>query len=272
MQERDFVEGLMPDPICRDIVLKEEGIYDIMGNMVLDVGCGTGFITSKFENAIGLDLSVENIRSAKRMLPERDFVIADGCSLPIRGESLKGIVLMQVLEHLYNPITAMKEIHRCLVVRGKFVIVYEIYSFTRPFIRAIRATLGRAILWEEYGHRKTILSDNRDWVMSSHQKVLLLLKRYFTIVKVRKLRGLVMDVLVISLSVLERIARPRKLMAKPMGGQYPRLNSPLVRFYIRCIRPSVVVIAKKDPFSSSGSSIMVLVTKPPSEDRRGGEM
>lgn len=58
----------------------------------LDVGCGDGFITRKLGVGIGLDLSIEGIKTAARGGGDIRWVCADGAHLPLTTGSLPFIL------------------------------------------------------------------------------------------------------------------------------------------------------------------------------------
>ncbi len=267
---KGFVESFMPDPICRHIVLEAEGIYNKMKGVILDIGCGTGYFMSRFENSVGLDISVGNVIATKRMLPRREIILGDASYLPIRHGCLDGAVFMQVIEHIPEPVEAVREIHRCLRIRGKFLLGYEIYSLMSSIVRVSRVVINRFVKDEEYGHRETILSDNRDWLVCDQRKIDRLLRPYFSIIMEKKIRGLLMNVMVALSVVVDRVTRPRYLRIKPMGDQYTRLSSLHVRLYVRCIVPLIISVARWDPVKSVGNSVLTFAEKLPSEDRKGG--
>lgn len=76
-----------------------------LADVILDVGCSEGFITSHFLKAsfiIGLDASRDSLVIAKQKVKQSnvDFICADATALPLRTASFNKITMLEVLEHL----------------------------------------------------------------------------------------------------------------------------------------------------------------------------
>jgi len=74
-------------------------------DVVLDVGCSDGFVTSYFSKAgfvVGLELSYRSLEVARRKVPKGNvqFVCADARFIPLRSESVDKVAVLEVLEHL----------------------------------------------------------------------------------------------------------------------------------------------------------------------------
>jgi ubiquinone/menaquinone biosynthesis C-methylase UbiE len=98
-------------------------------DVILDVGCAEGFVTSYFLKAgfvIGLELSENSLKIAKQKLGADNvqFIRADATAIPIRASSIDKITVLEVLEHL--PIESQqrlcREIDRVLRRGGALII------------------------------------------------------------------------------------------------------------------------------------------------------
>ena len=74
-------------------------------DLVLDIGCAEGFITSYLSDAsfvVGLDRSRGSLLIAKKRVtqPNIDFILADATALPLRVSSFDKVIVPEVLEHL----------------------------------------------------------------------------------------------------------------------------------------------------------------------------
>jgi SAM-dependent methyltransferase len=96
--------------------------------LLLDLGCGPGYLTRYFLkldiDAVGVDISGELIKSAKKRVPYGNFIWADGVKLPFREESFSTTICNDALEHVpYNLAKPMlKEAKRTLKTGGKLYI------------------------------------------------------------------------------------------------------------------------------------------------------
>ena len=85
------------------------------GDIVLDVGCGNGALAydlaQKAKRVVGIDLSPENIKIAKKKYsaPNIDYQVGDA-TRDLSDEKFDVIILSNVLEHIENRIEFLKKI------------------------------------------------------------------------------------------------------------------------------------------------------------------
>jgi SAM-dependent methyltransferase len=85
---------------------------------LLDVGCGPGSITADFAkrlppgSTLGVDTSSEVIAAARREHPDVAFEIADLYKMPFDDGAWDIVHAHQVLQHVPDPIGALKEMRR----------------------------------------------------------------------------------------------------------------------------------------------------------------
>lgn len=104
-------------------------------DILLDVGCGVGYfifeIMKKYSRPkaiyIGIDVAGPNIKWLNRRCEEEGVknvvgIVADSLSLPLLSNSVSYIVCSEVLEHIYQPDLAIKEISRVLKGEGQFLM------------------------------------------------------------------------------------------------------------------------------------------------------
>ena len=88
------------------------------GQELLDVGCGPGTITADFAKRLspgrvrGIDLSADAINTARRDHPGVDFATGDVYTLEFEDASWDIVHAHQLLQHLSDPVAALKEMLR----------------------------------------------------------------------------------------------------------------------------------------------------------------
>lgn len=108
---------------------------------ILDAGCGEGFTLSRFyelkigEELEGVDFSSDAIEIGKGLYPYLNIKLGDIYNLPYKNDSFELVTCMEVLEHLENPVQALKEVER---VSSKYVLLtvpneplFTIFNYTR---------------------------------------------------------------------------------------------------------------------------------------------
>jgi 2-polyprenyl-3-methyl-5-hydroxy-6-metoxy-1,4-benzoquinol methylase len=103
------------------------------GGRVLDLGCGDGLFTHLLAvggiDAIGLDPEETAIDQATRLVAGRTypataptFRVGTGTALPFADGSMQTIAMLDVIEHLPNPVAVLRECRRVLAPAGHLVV------------------------------------------------------------------------------------------------------------------------------------------------------
>ncbi|MBK7889582.1 MAG: 3-demethylubiquinone-9 3-O-methyltransferase [Bdellovibrionales bacterium] len=93
---------------------------------LLDIGCGAGFLTNEMAghgfHVTGLDQSLQSLEVAKRYDATKsvDYVTGDAYSLPFADQSFDAVSAMDFLEHIDDPLRAIREMSRVLKPGGLF--------------------------------------------------------------------------------------------------------------------------------------------------------
>ena len=89
-----------------------------LGDRILDVGCGMGFVPGNLESmlVVGLDSYRRKYWPVKH--PGRSFISADGQSIPIQKNCFDTVLCMDVLEHVEEPEKVVDEVKRVLTPGG----------------------------------------------------------------------------------------------------------------------------------------------------------
>lgn len=100
--------------------------YIKKGSKVLDVGCGTGIIGAKIQSrlkasVVGMDLSQEMVKVAKKNGIETKTVDLDQ-RWPFNSSSFDCVIIVQVLEHVFNPDNLIQESRRVLKTGGCLIV------------------------------------------------------------------------------------------------------------------------------------------------------
>lgn len=120
---------------------------------VLDVGCGTGFLTEGIRavapRVTGLDITWDQLRRARAKL-DVPLVRGDAESLPFRDEAFDAVLSSGSIEYWPAPVDALREMHRVLRPGG-FALVG---GPTRPRDRLYRLLADNMMLfYDEEGAR-----------------------------------------------------------------------------------------------------------------------
>jgi SAM-dependent methyltransferase len=109
---------------------------------LLDVGCGGAWLGDYFGDYTGIDVSPEAVEAARAR--GRQVLLVDGDKpLPFDEASFDGVVLKDVLEHVAEPVTLVREVRRVLRPGGSVFAsspdaqrwAWDDYTHRRPFTR-----------------------------------------------------------------------------------------------------------------------------------------
>lgn len=103
---------------------------------VLELGSGAGFLQT---------LCPEVIRSEIFFCPGINMV-ADGCALPFRNDSLRAIVFTDVLHHISRPALFFEEASRCVKSGGRVIMV-------EPWVSALSTVIYKYFHHEPFDPR-----------------------------------------------------------------------------------------------------------------------
>ena len=100
----------------------------VIGNDILDAGCGEGITLEKLvklfpkANVVGIDTEPENLRICRRhQLPAQEGSLY---ALPFDDASFDTILFLEVIEHLDTPEKALSEIFRVLRPGGRIIVIF----------------------------------------------------------------------------------------------------------------------------------------------------
>jgi SAM-dependent methyltransferase len=109
---------------------------------LLDVGCGGAWLGDHFNDYTGIDVSPEAVEAARSH--GHQALLVDGDEpLPFDEGNFDGVVLKDVLEHVVDPVSLVREVRRVLRPGGRVFAsspdaqrwVWDDYTHRRPFTR-----------------------------------------------------------------------------------------------------------------------------------------
>ncbi len=111
------------------------------GERILDLGCGTGHLTSRIAAAgarvVGLDISPEMIAEARRNYPELEFVAGDGCNFHFE-QPFDAVFSNAALHWMRDPDAVARSIAEALVEGGRFVAELGAEGNVERLVEALR--------------------------------------------------------------------------------------------------------------------------------------
>lgn len=104
-------------------IKKRQTVAELAGNStrILEIGCGWGRNLPSFRTAIGLDISLPFLKTARNYV-SNDLVLGDANALPFRDGTFELVIMTEVIEHLDEPSMVLREIRRVLVSQGRLVL------------------------------------------------------------------------------------------------------------------------------------------------------
>lgn len=108
---------------------------------ILDFGCGTGDILHQVmqlnpnSRYFGIDVSSIALKKTRRRFPKAKFYqVEDGDKIPLKSSSIDFILILDVIEHIYNTQRTVKEIYRILKPGGKILVTTPYHGFIKNLI------------------------------------------------------------------------------------------------------------------------------------------
>jgi SAM-dependent methyltransferase len=140
---------------------KHEYVGRLSSGRILDIGCGRQTVRKYFKAShtyYGLD-SLETGLPLYNTIPS---IFGDAVHLPFPDETFDTVILLEVLEHLNDPIRAMQEARRVLKLDGILIIstpfLYPIHDAPRDFQR-----------WTQFGIK--FISDSSGFAVQELQTI-----------------------------------------------------------------------------------------------------
>lgn len=140
--------------------LVREALGAVLGDRILDVGCGPGFYCLELSEIVGSSGSVVGVDSSPAMLQlarvrcagrdNVELVEGEATALPVESETFDGAVCVQVLEYVPQLDAALAELHRALRPGGR-AVVWDVDWATVSIHSRDTALTGRVLrAWDEH--------------------------------------------------------------------------------------------------------------------------
>jgi len=98
----------------------------IIGKKVLDVGCASGYLGEIIRNqgnyVVGIDITKKNIVKAKKVLDEAYVFDIENDDYGKLGTGYDFIIMVEVIEHLFDPERSLRQILPLLKKGGKILL------------------------------------------------------------------------------------------------------------------------------------------------------
>lgn len=122
----DEKKEILDDRAKTSLQLIRKAKKNILLNKVLDVGCGTGFFSSKIKEVAraevyGIDFSKKALKHAKGYGIKTKRADLNS-RIPFNNSEFDMVNCGEVIEHMYNPDNLLREIHRVLKPDGYLLI------------------------------------------------------------------------------------------------------------------------------------------------------
>jgi ubiquinone/menaquinone biosynthesis C-methylase UbiE len=120
------LRGIFYHRVMRKLRLILE-MLDPAEGIALEIGCGSGDLTvalkDKVDLLISCDISRVRVQKAiSKVGKSVEFVLCDAMNLPFKAGSVTTIILIEVLEHLYDKGKSLAEIKRVLAWSGRLIL------------------------------------------------------------------------------------------------------------------------------------------------------
>ncbi len=129
--------------------MRRQLLAEVEDGRVLDVGVGTGYTTWHLENSVGIDITLEMIRQAKKRYLG-SLVLADAAHPPFKNKSFSTIISAGSLYYIPNPDSTLRAFNRLLKDDGVILTITPSLRILKPFVQ-IFSSIDLKVLFEKTG-------------------------------------------------------------------------------------------------------------------------
>jgi ubiquinone/menaquinone biosynthesis C-methylase UbiE len=131
MKTENLNNAINFNEIQRDNWIKQKSYFVKNGSLILDIGAGTCPYKDLFKHCSYFALDFAKYKGVKKN-GQRSYgkinVISDILSIPVKNDSIDLVLCTEVLEHVFDPINAIKEMARVLKKNGTMLITAPLGS------------------------------------------------------------------------------------------------------------------------------------------------
>jgi len=113
-----------------------ELLNNIASGCVLDIGCGFGkhlSILSEARSRVGIDAGLPGLTKGRQLFPEINFTCGSAFELPFPQSCFDTVFMIDVIEHLSDPLKTMEEVCRILKPGGTLFLQTPTYPIKRLY-------------------------------------------------------------------------------------------------------------------------------------------
>jgi len=122
---------------------------------VLDIGCGIGYLSTLFDNYIGIDINKEAVAIAKKNT-NGNYVIASASNLPFHSGSFDTCIAYDFIEHVKNIEQVLSEMRRvsakAIISCVDFTSYYRLFTYDKTHERLLTPNELASILRKWFTH------------------------------------------------------------------------------------------------------------------------
>ncbi len=160
--DRDWLETKASDAFFEE-TLRYPEIADVIVQLrprrLLDMGCGSGYLAKLLKAGVpglvvhGVDISSVALERARDHLDQIWQVDLDKNDMPVSSEQYDTVTCIEVLEHLYDPDHAMREIARVLAPGGYTVVTVPNLAYWRYRLDLLRGRVPQPAVDRRHLHQ-----------------------------------------------------------------------------------------------------------------------
>jgi SAM-dependent methyltransferase len=125
----------------RELELIEQVLKDKRPRLILDYGCGGGWLSLLLRKwgfcSVGVDISRGMIRNAKIVCPETDFIVCDAMRLPFKDGVFDFAIGISILHHL--------DLKRSTAELKRISLAQSVFLFMEPNLLNPLSAFGREV-------------------------------------------------------------------------------------------------------------------------------